>query len=241
MNALIQFLHPLRQAATAFFKHDVTLRRGDKGVQLVLEQKKPAPPRAKAGSDDKDKARRRDAEELALMRQQLGALLSEVPETRRTLLALVAVEQALNKKGLRALRKLPLAVLRRGLDQFEGLVTNWSPVGLATLRSKMAVLILEREGEDADDDGDAYHTAAVMDDADDGADVDSAPVPLEAADEAAADEAAALAAAYAALGDFTPATVEFQPELGSPSARAVSQPMPLDEPLGEIRLRELHR
>lgn len=236
MNALIQFLHPLRQAATAFFKHDVTLRRGDKGVKLVLEQKAPATPRATPQAEDP--ARRKAKEELALMREQLAALLSEVPETRRTLLALVAVEQALNKKGLRALRKLPLSVLRRGLDQFEGLVTNWSPVGLATLRSKMAVLILEREGEDADDDGDAYHTAAVMDEAEE---EDSAPAPLEFVEEAAAEDAAALAAAYAAIGNFAPATVEFQPELGSPSARAVSQPVPLDEPLGEIRLRELQR
>ena len=36
-------------------------------------------------------------------------------------------------------------VLTHALEQLEGLVTNWSPVGLATLRSKMAVAIIERE------------------------------------------------------------------------------------------------
>ena len=143
----------------------------------------------------------------------------------------MAVEQALAKKGVRALRKLPLDVLRRALDQLEGLVTNWSPVGLAALRSKMAVTIIERDATDPEAEADAYRTAAVMD-------ADDEDTERGALEEETADDEA-LAAAYAALGDFAPSTIEFLPELGSPSARAVTQPAPLDEPLGEINLREL--
>jgi hypothetical protein len=76
---------------------------------------------------------------------QLAVVLDEVPETRETLRHLVFLEHALKKKGLKALKKMPLDVLRRALEQFEGLVTNWSPEGLANLRSKMAVTVIDRE------------------------------------------------------------------------------------------------
>jgi len=92
------------------------------------------------------------------------------------------------------------------------LVTNWSPVGLANLRSKMAVTIIEREQMDPEAEAEAYRTAAVLD------------AEEEQEEAAPADEAEpesdedALAAAYAAMANFAPATVEIQPELGSASA-----------------------
>ncbi len=232
MSTLLQLLDPLRQAASTFFRAELTVRRGARGLELALEPKSPQaagrrPPNAE------QQAAQKDAAELALMQDQLRALLSELPETRRTMRALVAVEQALAKKGLRALRKLPLDVMRRGLEQFEGLVTNWSPVGLANLRSKMSVAIMEREHMDPDAEADAYRTAAVLD-----ADPDE---PAGDGAQASSDDDA-LTAAYAALGEFAPSVIEMQPELGSPSARAVGRavPSPAPDP-GQIRLRELQR
>lgn len=231
MSTFHRLLDPLRQAATTFFRHEITLRRGEHGLHLALELKAAngaAGRRPSAAEQAAEKA----AVELALMQEQLRALLSELPETRRTLRALVAVEQALAKKGLGALRRLPLDVMRRALNQFEGLVTNWSPVGLANLRSKMSVAIIEREHMDPEAEADAYRTAAVLDTDPDESGSDGAQM---------ACDGDALAAAYAALGQFAPSALEMQPELGSPSARVVTQAaaQPATDK-APIKLREFH-
>ncbi len=234
MGALLRLLTPLRHAAAAFFKHDLALRRDAAGLQIVLEAKvepTPARPKIKKGSRE-EVALRKDKQELALIVQQLGELLDELPETRPALRHLVFVEQALQKKGLRSLHKLPVKVLQRALEQLEGLVTNWSPVGLASLRSKMAVAIIDREHMDPEAEGDAYRTAAVMD----------SPLLDDAQPEVhSLSDDDALAAAYAALGAAAPSTeIEFQGELGSPSAKALAPPLPrANETAGDIKLREV--
>lgn len=199
------------QGVTAFFTHDVEIKRAPEGVQLVLQ---PAGAAAKAPTREQEAAKLAK-QELALMRQQLAELLDELPETRQTLRHLVFVEHAIGKHGLKALHKLPVDVMERALSQFEGLVTNWSPVGLASLRSKMAVAIIDRDHRNAHADDDVYRTAAVMDT------MPAAP-PVEVV-ESTDDEA--LAAAYAALGNLAPgtATVEMQGELNSPSARVLER------------------
>ncbi len=204
-------LKRLSQGVTAFFTHDVEIKRADDGVKLVLQQ---APVAAKPLSREQEAARLAK-QELALMRQQLAELLDELPETRQTLRHLVFVERAIARHGLKALHKLPADVMERALSQFEGLVTNWSPVGLASLRSKMAVAIIDRDHRNPADEDDVYRTAAVM---------DTLPVPPpEDVQESSDDEA--LAAAYAALGNLAPgaAAVEMQGELNSPSARLLER------------------
>jgi hypothetical protein len=231
MSALFRFLDPLRHAATAFFRHDLALRRGEGGVHIVLEERqvRPGKPRPQSRADQ---TTRKEREELALMLEQLGELLAELPEARQTLRHLVFLEQALNKKGLRALHQLPLEVLQRALEQLEGLVTNWSPAGLANLRSKMAVAIIDREHMDPHAEGDAYRTAAVL---------DTMPIVAGLPEVEVRSDDEALAAAYAALGNYAPTEpVQLHAELGSPSARAISQPLPRQgEAAGDIRLREL--
>jgi hypothetical protein len=231
MSALLRIFDPLRQAASIFFKRDVAVRRDQAGMHIVLEEvvgPSTRPPKHSRAELSDQKQR----EELALIVQQLRELLDELPESRQTLRHLVFVEQALGKKGLRALHKLPLDVLQRALEQLEGLVTNWSPVGLANLRSKMAVAVLDREHHDPQAEGDAFRTAAVL---------DTAPV-VQPEIEFNSD-ADALAAAYAALGNAAPleGSVQMQPELGARSARAVAEPQArsADRP-GPIALRELH-
>lgn len=229
---MFQVIGLLRQATAAFFSHDLALRRGERGVQVVLEERAPAGGRKRPPSRA-DLAQQKGAAEMVLMLEQLQALLAELPEARQTLRHLVFVEQALQKKGLRALHKLPLDVLQRGLEQLEGLVTNWSPVGLANLRSKMAVAIIDRERMDPDAEADAYRTSAVLD-------REPLEPPLPEAELRTDDEA--LAAAYAALGSLAPekAAVQMHTELGSPSARAVSPPQARrGDGRAEIRLREL--
>lgn len=223
---------PLRQAAVAFFKHDVALRREEGGVQIVLEERGPGgkhhvPSRAEL-AQQKQKA------ELALMLEQLAGLLNDLPETRQTMRHLVFVEQALVKKGLKALHKVPLDVLQHALAQLEGLVTNWSPVGLANLRSKMAVAIIDRDHLDHDAEADAYRTAAILD-----TPSPAAVLPPPVTNIGPSDDEA-LAAAYAALGALAPSGVETQAELGSRSARSVNPAPPRHSELGgEIKLREL--
>jgi hypothetical protein len=200
MNTIQRLLQPLQHALQVFFARDLTLRRSESGVQLVLAERGPQgkpvfkPSRAELTQN-------KERSELALMQQQLAATLDELPETRAALRHLVFVEQALLRKGWRALHKLPLDVLQHALAQLEGLVVNWSPVGLANLRSKMAVAIIDREHMDPEAEADAYRTAMPME----------APERAGAAGSAGSEMAAvlgddeALAAAYAAMGVGAPA------------------------------------
>ena len=231
--SIFHVVHGLRAAVSAFFKADVALQRADNGVHIVLKERPSKP--AKAPTREELVARR-DKEELGLMLAQLAELLDEVPETRDTLRHLVFVERALIKKGLRALHKLPSDVLQHGLEQLEGLVTNWSPAGLASLRSKMAVSIIDREHMDPEAEADTYRTASLL---------DTMPLVAAQAEEQDSSDDDALAAAYAALGDAAPVAVEMQGELNSPSARAIEREVtrPLARagtPADAIQLRELH-
>jgi len=243
MNPMQRLLQPLRQAAAAFFKHDLALRRDGTEVRLVLEQRPKGEGRPPSRAEV---AARREKEELAQMRSELAALLNEMPETRQTMRHLVFVEHALAKKGLKAMHKVPLDVLQHALDQLEGLVVNWTPAGLANLRSKMAVAIIDREHMDPDAESDIYRTAAVLDH------VPAAPkydAPDRSDDEA-------LAAAYAALGalasdgaqvDSAPVPlagegIQMQADLGARSAKAVQRfqnsTLPA-EPKQRLHIREL--
>lgn len=207
-----RLLRILGQGVVAFFRNDIELKRDPSGVKVVLQAQPPKPSKRQTREQE---AAKRETQELQLMRDQLAALLDELPETRSALRHLVFVEHAIAKRGLKALHKVPLDVLEKALLQLEGLVTNWSPAGLAGLRSKMAVAIIDREHRNPEAEADAYRTAAVMDS-----------LPAEAdTPQPDGNEDEALAAAYAALGHLAPvaADVEVQSELHSPSARGVGR------------------
>lgn len=234
MRVLLKLFNPVRQAAVAFFRHDLALRKDPAGLQIVLEARTVAPASSKKPKVDSrtELAARKEKQDLAVILEQLGELLTAVPETRSALRHLVFVEHALQKKGVRALHRLPLDVLQKALEQLEGLVVNWSPVGLASLRSKMAVAVIDREHMDPETEADAYRTAAVM---------DTPPIETDQPEVSTLSEDDALAAAYAALGNMVPSgELEFQGELGSKSARAVGPTLPrVMETAGNIELREL--
>lgn len=228
MNPTSKLLSPLKNAVLAFFRYDVTLRRSAGQVRLVLEDRVHEPkgkPQSRA-----ERAAQKDSHELQLARQELARVLDEDPRLRSRMRHLAFVEHALEKKGWRGLYKVPLDVLQKALQQLEDLVTNWSPEGLACLRSKMAVAVMDREHDNPEAEGDAYRTAAILDNP-----VQIAAQAIEQAQASAEDEDAALRAAYEALGVSTPGTppaeVEVQGELGS---RATPAPAKVD-----IRLRTL--
>jgi hypothetical protein len=237
---------PLRRAAQAFFRSDLKLRRKEGGVRLVLSDriKDPVARVSPAADPMTDKYKL----ELKLMLDQLAEVLDEVPGTREALRHLVFVEHALTKKGLKALRKMPLDVLRRALDQFEGLVTNWSPAGLANLRSKMAVTVIDRETDPGMTEPgglDSMFSPSQLE-----AVLDPPRLAAERAIEAARESAfadstielLALQFGVAQPGAATRSpSVEMQGELNSPSARDLQRPAGRSGPAasGEIQLREL--
>ncbi len=237
MSAYAILTRPFRRAYALIFRRHVTLHVAEGGVRVMLQDRPTTPTRDRPPTRA-ELAARKEQQEFRLMQQQLSELLDDLPETRSTLRHLVFVEKALERKGLRALQKLPVEVLQRALDQLEGMVVNWSPTGLAALRSRIAVVIIDRDNPlaspEAEAEAEAYRTATLMEslsggDFQDGLDV-------------SADDDA-LAAAYAALGDLAPSPVEFQGDLGSSSAKALSReqaPGAAATPIA-IRLHELQR
>jgi hypothetical protein len=234
MRVLSKLFSPMQRAVVAFFRHDLTLRRSKRGLEVVLQERRATPrkPGATAKLAPQSAQAAQERTELQQMLAELSALLGEQPESRHTLRHLEFVHQAVAKRGMKALHKVPLDVLQKAHSQFEGLVTNWGPKGLASLRSKMAVAIIDREHTNPDAEADAYRTAAVLDS---GLGTPGLPeVEIRSDDEA-------LAAAYAALGNAAPAgPVERQAELGSPSAKAMATPVPRPTAsAAPIKLREL--
>jgi hypothetical protein len=233
MTSILRPFTLVSKAVRAFFVSDLHVRRGDHGLEVVLDdplaKAEPKPPKARSRAKpdpDADKRRR----ELRQMQQSLARLLDELPENRKTLRHLAFMEQALAKKGLRAVHKVPFDVLKRALAQFEGLVVNWSDEGLAALRSKMAVAVMEREPDPSTRvPGPPAETSSVMDTA-----PLAHPVALEGEEAAAAE--AALLAAYGDMvmpgmpGDAAePTRVELQGELNSPSGKALAKALRRDD------------
>lgn len=234
MSAVPSWFKPLKQIVDALFRHDLTLRRDTHGVRVMLSDRGLGGATGRTSPAEQGAAK--EKQEVALMRSQLAAILDLRCETRTTMRHLAFVDQALGKQGLRALDKLPLEVMRHALDQFEGLVTNWSPVGLASLRAKMAVAIIRRESMDPDAEPDSYRTSTLLET---GPARDAAgAVVLEREDELALEAAYAQ---YAAIRHpaVPPAEVEMHGELGSPSARAARAAAASEPSSQEIKLRSL--
>jgi hypothetical protein len=141
MGLIRTLFAPFRRAAFLFFRAQLEVRV-DGGVHVALNERPGQPVVSPA-----ELAARRERSELEQLLAELGGVLSEAPEIRSELRHLAYLEYALQQKGLRALKLMPLDVLQKAHQQFEGLVTNWEPRGLATLRSKMSVTVRERQRE----------------------------------------------------------------------------------------------
>lgn len=148
MDLVNKTLAPVRRAAHQFFRSQLRLSlRGGLKVSLVEDEAAPTPAELSA---------QREQSELALIRRQLKELLDDEPQIRDTRRHLAFIEQSIASEGLAALYGVPVEVLQRGLEQFEDLVTNWGPEGLASLRSRMAVALCDRAGDDQVTEASAY-------------------------------------------------------------------------------------
>ena len=81
------------------------------------------------------------------LRRDLYSLLERHPASRQTMRHLDVIERTLRHIGIDAVEALPVKVLAKGLDELEALVWDWSPVGLAELRSRLAVTVKRRRHE----------------------------------------------------------------------------------------------
>lgn len=126
---------PFRLIARLFFS-DLKLERKGKNLNVKLAAK--APEVRQPAPVDKAMA------EALPLRAALKTLLDSHARTRRVMRHLAFFEGALAIHGLKATAEVPVEVLSVAVGQLEALVGNWSNPGLAELRSKMAVAIVER-------------------------------------------------------------------------------------------------
>lgn len=211
------------KAVRAFFTADVHVRRGDHGITVVLDdpienQRREREARARAAANEKEQL------ELKSIRRSLKALLDEHAANRKAMRHLAYMEHAIKKRGLAALQQVPYDLLKQALDQFERLVLNWSDEGLALLRSKMAVTLMQREP--------APSTIAMDDPPSESVSPASLAHPETLQGDEAAEAEAALRAAYGEvvlpplqLSEPAPPSmaVEMHGELDSPSAKALQR------------------
>ena len=102
-----------------------------------------------SASSLRTQARDENRKRVRHMKRDLNELLGQHPSSRRLMRRLAAVEHALHTDGLRGFEALPVRVIARALAEMEDLVRDWSPTGLAELRSRMAVIVKARPHEEA--------------------------------------------------------------------------------------------
>lgn len=112
----------------AFFKRPLSLQNGE--ISLGL-----------ARSTLIEQARATEHKHVRRMRADLFFMLEQHPASRDLVRSLALVELTMQRKGFAGVDQLPQKVLARALLELERLVWDWSPVGLAELRSRLAVLV----------------------------------------------------------------------------------------------------
>lgn len=97
-----------------------------------------------AANDTASPAGESPGQALRQAHRVLRNLMKERPALRVALPHLGLVEQALGRKGSRALKQLPLLVMRRALDQLEGLQASEPRDALRPLRARLIEAIDHR-------------------------------------------------------------------------------------------------
>jgi hypothetical protein len=93
--------------------------------------------RAEAHAEKRRRVRR--------IKADLYELLGQHPASRRLMRHLALVERTVHSQGLEGLDALSLRVVAKALAELENLVRDWSAAGLADLRSRMAVIVKNRQ------------------------------------------------------------------------------------------------
>jgi hypothetical protein len=118
----------------AFFKRPLNLQNGE--ITLGI-----------ARSTLIEQARATERKHVRRMRADLFFMLEQHPASRDLVRSLALVERTMQRSGFDGVDKLPQKVLARALTELERLVRDWSPVGLAELRSRLAVLVKNKPVE----------------------------------------------------------------------------------------------
>ena len=87
-----------------------------------------------------EQARATERKHVRRMRADLFFMLEQHPASRDLVRSLALVERTMQRSGFDGVNQLPQKVLARALTELERLVWDWSPEGLAELRSRLAVL-----------------------------------------------------------------------------------------------------
>jgi hypothetical protein len=95
----------------------------------------------------REQAREEERQRVRRMRRDLYTLMQQHPDSRQLMRHLDLVERTLRRDGCAAVEALPVRVLGKALTQLERLVWDWSPAGLAELRSRLAVTVKKRRDE----------------------------------------------------------------------------------------------
>jgi hypothetical protein len=104
----------------------------------------------RTASERREQARRARSERERPMRHELFDLLEQHPSSRQLMRHLDLVERTLRTRGISGVETLPTRVIAKALEQLERLVWDWSAVGLAEMRSRMAVIVKTRPIEAPD-------------------------------------------------------------------------------------------
>lgn len=98
----------------------------------------------KSERSERKEAVRESRQRVRQIRLDLFNLLGQHPSSRRLMRHLAMVERTLQAEGIEGFEALPVRFIAKALAELESLVWDWSPIGLAELRSRMAVLVKNR-------------------------------------------------------------------------------------------------
>ena len=134
LNELQSKLGSSMKTVRSFLQRPISVRQGNVTLGLPASSL-----RAQARDEQRQRVRR--------MRRDLYELMQQHPTSRQLMRHLDLVERTLRHEGYAAVEALPVRVIAKSLTQLEKLVWDWTPVGLAELRSRLAVMVKNRQPE----------------------------------------------------------------------------------------------
>jgi len=134
LNDLQSKLGSSMKTVRSFLQRPISVQQGSVTLGVTASSL-----RAQAREDQRQRVRR--------MRRDLYELMQQHPTSRQLMRHLDLVERTLRHEGYAAVEALPVRVITKALTQLEKLVWDWTPVGLAELRSRLAVMIKNRQPE----------------------------------------------------------------------------------------------
>lgn len=123
--------------------HSIRLQGQGMQMRLVVEKVAAVPLEQQFPGMVALKPLSRDKQEN--MRKDLRRLLRQHPQTKKLLRHLAYVERTLRHEDVKAVDDLPLDVLSKALSQLETLVVNWSAPGLGEVRSRLSLLVKNKQ------------------------------------------------------------------------------------------------